>query len=155
MYVTQHSLQAFGQDEEYEPIPLNLPPISGYGALTLPAMNGYGFGAAPTVQAAPPSPPSGGPVEGSGKPVNVVELSTGTKMLIFGVGILAVGGLGYLIYREVQLRSEIVKSGGGRALAEYELAKAAGTVASGLFGPDRSAQPNRAKRRKKKHSRRR
>jgi hypothetical protein len=60
------------------------------------------------------------------------------------------------MYKEVQLRSEIVKAGGGRALAEYELAKAAGTAAGSLgtiLGGGSEAKPNR--RRKSKRNRRR
>lgn len=156
MYHIPKHLSGYGAygDEDYSdhgnqshgPMGLQLPGIAGYGTLSLPATSGYGaFGTPPTlIQASPPPAPGGGPVDGSGKAV--VELGTGTKVLFLGLGALVLGGIAYMFYREMQLRSEIVKSGGGRALAEYELAKAAGTVAGGLFSAPERARENRRKR---------
>ena len=138
------------EDPTYAPIGLDLPPIAGYGALTLPATSGYhgyhGFGnpaaPVPTVQASPPAPPPGGPVPMQGQPV---QLGKGTALLIGGLVVAGLGVIGYFAYQELQIRKRIVEQGGGEALMKYELGKAAGTAAAGLFASS-SDEPNRRKR---------
>lgn len=127
-------------DPTYAPIGLNLPAIAGYHGFGNPAA------AVPTMKASPPEPPSGGPVPMQGQPV---EINKGTALLIGGLVVAGLGIVGYFAYQELQLRKRIVEQGGGEALMKYELGKAAGTAAAGLFASP-SAKPNRRKRRAKR-----
>ena len=138
-----NGFNAYGADDYSEPMGLQLPPIAGYGAMARAASGYHGLGnpAVPTVQATPPSPPTGGPVPMQGQPV---QLGKGTAIIVGGLVCAFLGVVGYFAYQELQLRKQIVEKGGGEALMKYELGRAAGTVASGLFAP--SATPNRRKR---------
>ena len=146
---------AYGAEDYSEPMGLQLPPIAGYGAMTLPSMSGYhGLGTPPsvpvqTVQATPPASPPGGPVPMQGQPV---QLGKGHALLIGGLVVAGLGVIGYFAYQELQIRKRIVEQGGGEALMKYELGKAAGTAAAGLFASS-SAKPNRRKRSRSKRSR--
>lgn len=135
-----------------ESLQLRVPPIAGMGLTQFAPMSG--FGAEPPVI-------SGDPKAGAKTPaepvvVNWSDIPFGAKALVFGVGGLVIGGIAWMVYKEMQLKMEIVKQGGGKALAQYELGKAAGQAAVGLvgaLGDDRRATPNKSRRRAKRKSR--
>ena len=81
-----------------------------------------------------------------------VQLGKGHALLIGGLVVAGLGVIGYFAYQELQIRKRIVEQGGGEALMKYELGKAAGTAAAGLFASS-SAKPNRRKRSRSKRSR--
>lgn len=142
MYHLPPHLGAMPSPKSIAPIGLSLPPMAGFGATTfMPNAGcncGYGSDDAPNRQATPG------------------ELAAAGGIGLIGVGFaaLVIGGMGYLIYQEVQLKKQIVEKGGGEALMKYELGRAAGTVASGLFLPKDDYRRNRkGKRRSKKRGR--
>lgn len=156
MYHIPPHLNGYGDIEpSFQPIGLAVPPIEGYGQYHgMGSLAAFGTPplAPPVVQAAPPPPPSGSNIEGSGQPIKI-DIDAGTKFVLVGLAGLLFAGLGWMFYKEIKLKEEIVKSGGGKALAEYELAKAAGTAAGSigqLWGGQ--AKPNR--RRGRRRSRR-
>jgi hypothetical protein len=121
-------LSGFGGPAHFQPYGLTLAPLSGH------AMRGMG---------ADP----GAPDPNANK--DVVQMSNGAKIAVAGLGALLLAGIGWLVYKEVQLKQQIVEKGGGDALMKYELGRAAGTLAYGLTGGYRR---NKKKRRKhKKH----
>jgi len=140
---------AYGADDYSEPMGLQLPPIAGYGAMAMSGYHGLGNPAVPMVQASPPMPPPGGPVPMQGQPV---QLGKGTAIIVGGLVCAVVGVIGYFAYHELKLRQQIVEKGGGEALMKYELGRAAGTAAAGLFSS--SATPNRRKRSGKRSGKR-
>lgn len=141
MYHLPPHLGATPSLQSIAPIGLRLPPMAGLGATSfLPNAGcncGYGSDAQAPRQASP------GDLAAAG----------GIGLLGIGLAALVVGGMGYLIYQEVQLKKQIVEKGGGEALMKYELGRAAGTVASGLFQPKDEYRRNRKGKRKGKKKR--
>lgn len=135
-----------------ESLQLRVPPIAGMGLTQFAPMSG--FGAEPPVISGDPKAMAKTPAEPV--VVNWSDIPFGAKALVFGVGGLVIGGIAWMVYKEMQLKMEIVKQGGGKALAQYELGKAAGQAAVGLvgaLGDDRRATPNKPRRRAKRKSR--
>jgi len=124
-------LSGFGGPEHFQPYGLTLAPLAGH------PMRGMG---------ADPSTPD----PNANK--NVVQMSDGAKIAVAGLGALLLAGLGWLVYKEVQLKQQIVEKGGGDALMKYELGRAAGTLAYGLTG---GYKRNKKKRRRNKSSKKR
>jgi len=130
-------LSGFAGPDHFQPYGLTLAPLSGH------AMRGMG--------AEPPAPGPGQPYPYAEK--NVVKMSDGAKIAVAGLGALLLAGLGWIVYKEVQLKQQIVEKGGGEALMKYELGQAAGTLAFGLTG---GYKRNKKMRRKhKKHAKKR
>lgn len=139
-----------------ESLQLRVPPIAGMGLTQFAPM--AGFGAEPPVIYGDPKLIQNLSRKAPAEPVvvNWSDIPFGAKALVFGVGGLVIGGIAWMVYKEMQLKMEIVKQGGGKALAQYELGKAAGQAAVGLvgaLGDDRRATPNRSRRRAKRKSR--
>lgn len=141
-----------------ESVQLSVPPIAGMGLTQFAPISGFGAGTEPVPPAA--AKPSAAPpvIQGEPQPVAMSwsDVPFATKALVFGVGGLLIGGIAWMVYKEMQLKMEIVKQGGGKALAQYELGKAAGQAAVGLvgaLGDDRRATPNKPRRRAKRKSR--
>lgn len=133
-----------------ETVQLNVPPIAGFG-LTQFAPNG--FGAAPTAPASPPV------VQAQPQPIQVdlKEVSPLVMFMVLGVGSLVVGSIGWLVYKDIQLKFKIAEKEGAAGLLKYEAGKAAASIATDVAGaltrPDRDqARPNRARPKRRKRS---
>lgn len=137
MYRIPAHLGAVGAPTSISPIGISLPPMAGLGcSCYTPNCPGCAYGADET----PPRPATPADLAAAG----------GIGLLGFGFAALVIGGMGYLIYQEVQLKKQIVEKGGGEALMKYELGRAAGTVASGLFQPKDYRRNRKGKRKGKK-----
>lgn len=133
-----------------ETVQLRVPPIAGFG-LTQFAPNGLGTTVSPpppVVQAAPPPPPV---------QVDVKDVSPLTMFMVLGVGALVVGGIGWLVYKDIQLKFKIAEKEGASGLLKYEAGKAAASIATDVVGslthPERDrARPNRPKAKRRKRA---
>lgn len=137
MYRIPAHLGAIGIPASISPIGISLPPMAGLGCSCYkPGCSrcAYGIDQNPTQTDAS---------------ANLVAAG-GIGVLGFGLAALIIGGMSYLIYQEVQLKKQIVEKGGGEALMKYELGRAAGTVASGLFQPKDYRRNRKGKRKGKK-----
>ena len=134
-----------------ETVQLNVPPIAGFG-LTQFAPNGLGTALGRAIEQPPVVQAQPQPIQ-----VDLKEVSPLVMFMVLGVGSLVVGSIGWLVYKDIQLKFKIAEKEGAAGLLKYEAGKAAASIATDVAGaltrPDRDqARPNRARPKRRKRS---